>query len=72
MPAFAVKAVDTVAAGDSYMAGLCKCLSEGMQMRPAMEYAGKCGAVAVTRTGAVSSLPSAEDIARFADFLVPG
>ena len=72
VPAFAVKAVDTVAAGDSYMAGLCKCLSEGMQMRPAMEYAGKCGAVAVTRTGAVSSLPSAKDIARFADFLVPG
>lgn len=69
IPAFPVKAVDTVAAGDSYMAGFCKCLSEGMEIRDAMEYAAKCGAVAVTRTGAVSSLPSAEDIARFADFL---
>ncbi len=70
VPAFPVHAIDTVAAGDSYMAGLCKCLSEGMEIGPAMEYAAKCGAVAVTRTGAVSSLPSAEDIARFEDFLV--
>lgn len=70
VPAFSVKAVDTVAAGDSYMAGLCKCLAEGMDMREAMEYAGKCGAVAVTRPGAVSSLPSAEDIAQFETFLV--
>ena len=69
MPAYSVHAVDTVAAGDSYMAGLCKCLSEGMDMRTAMDYASKCGAVAVTRTGAVSSLPSAEDIARFDMFL---
>lgn len=69
MPAFPVRAVDTVAAGDSYMAGLCKCLSEGAEMQAAMEYAAKCGAVAVTRRGAVSSLPSAEDIARFAQFL---
>lgn len=65
VPAYPVHAVDTVAAGDSYMAGLCKCLSEGMEMKAAMEYAGKCGAVAVTRNGAVSSLPSAEDIAHF-------
>ncbi len=65
MPAYSVTAIDTVAAGDSYMAGLCKCLSEGMEMKAAMDYASKCGAVAVTRTGAVSSLPSAEDIARF-------
>lgn len=70
VPAFPVHAVDTVAAGDSYMAGFCKCLSEGIKIRDAMEYAGKCGAVAVTRPGAVSSLPSAEDIARFEDFLV--
>lgn len=69
VPAYHVKAVDTVAAGDSYMAGLCKCLSEGMEMRDAMEYASKCGAVAVTRPGAVSSLPSAEDIACFKTFL---
>lgn len=69
MPAFLVHAVDTVAAGDSYMAGLCKCLSEGMEMKAAMEYAAKCGAVAVTRSGAVSSLPSAEDIAHFEQFL---
>ncbi|MBO5153747.1 MAG: ribokinase [Eubacterium sp.] len=70
VPAYPVKAVDTVAAGDSYMAGLCKCLSEGMEIKPAMEYASKCGAVAVTRTGAVSSLPSAEDIARFDMFQI--
>lgn len=69
VPAYPVKAVDTVAAGDSYMAGLCKCLSEGMEMKSAMEYASKCGAVAVTRAGAVSSLPSAEDITRFETFL---
>ena len=69
VPSYPVRAVDTVAAGDSYMAGLCKCLSEGMEIKTAMEYANKCGAVAVTRTGAVSSLPSAEDIARFDTFL---
>ncbi len=66
---YKVKAVDTVAAGDSYMAGLCRCLSDGTDMKHAMDYASKCGAIAVTRTGAVSSLPSAEDIAQFDAFL---
>lgn len=67
--AFSVDAVDTTAAGDSFMAGLSKCLAEGKSFREAMIYGSKCGAIAVTRKGACPSLPSYEDVENFESFL---
>lgn len=63
--AFKVKVVDTTAAGDSYMAGFCKAIMEGEDIRNSMIYASKCGAIAVTRSGASDSLPTEEEIKNF-------
>ncbi|MEM1483733.1 ribokinase [Oscillospiraceae bacterium PP1C4] len=63
--AYRVKAIDTTGAGDSFMAGFCAGLMEGMSVEDAISYATKCGAVAVMRMGAVNSMPSREDIAIF-------
>lgn len=68
-PAFPVVAVDTTAAGDSFMAGLCAAILRGESMEEALIFANKCGAIAVTRKGASPSTPSAEDIENFEMFL---
>ncbi len=60
--AIKVKAVDTTAAGDSYIGALVAGLSKGMSVEEAMVFATKCSAIAVTRKGAISSLPTLEEI----------
>lgn len=62
---YKVEAVDTTAAGDSFIGGLLTRLSCGDTMEQAMEYAMKVGAITVSRRGAQSSLPSAEEVDRF-------
>jgi ribokinase len=57
-----VKAVDTTAAGDSYIGGLIYSLSKGMEIEEAMNYATMVSALTVTKKGAQSSLPSAKEI----------
>lgn len=63
-PAFemAGKAVDTTAAGDSYMAGLCKAVRDGMDIEMAMRFASVAAGIAVTRFGAVPSLPRLAEV----------
>lgn len=63
--AYKVNAVDTTGAGDSFMAGFCTGLIEGMEIEDAIPFASKCGAIAVTRMGAVNSMPTREEVARF-------
>lgn len=63
--AYPVKTVDTTGAGDSFMAGFCAGLMDGMNMEGAIDFASKCGAAAVTRMGAVRSMPSRDDLAQF-------
>ena len=46
---YKVDTVDTTAAGDSYMAGFVKSLSEGNNLNEAMNYGSICGAIAVTK-----------------------
>ena len=48
-----VQAIDTTGAGDSYMAGLLKALHKGNDIKEAMDYGSICGAIAVTKIGAV-------------------
>lgn len=62
---YAVKAIDTTAAGDSFIGGLLTALSKGETMKEAMEFAMKVGAVTVTKHGAQSSLPTLEEIESF-------
>lgn len=54
--------VDTTAAGDCFMAGLTCRLSEGCPLGKAILYANIAASIAVTRLGAIPSLPNREEV----------
>jgi ribokinase len=56
-PPFAVEAVDSTGAGDSFCAALIVGLSDGMPLEQAVRFASAAGALACTRFGAHPSLP---------------
>ncbi len=64
-PAFPVKAVDTVAAGDAFNGGLAVALAEGRPIRDAVTWASAVAALSVTQSGAQSSLPSRTRVETF-------
>ena len=53
-----VKVVDTVAAGDAFNGALAAALVSGKKIKEAVHWATVAGALAVTKNGAQSSLPS--------------
>ena len=57
-----VNAVDTTAAGDSYLGALVTKLSEGKGIKEAMEFASLASSITVTRKGAIQSLPKLEEL----------
>ena len=57
-PAFKVAAIDTVAAGDAFNAGLAAGLDAGLPFGEAIGWGMAAGALATTRAGAQPSLPS--------------
>ena len=57
-----VKVVDTTAAGDSYMAGLCVGMSQGQPLEEAAEFAADVSNIVVTRHGAQTSIPTLEEV----------
>ena len=57
-----VKAVDTTAAGDSYLGALVTALAQGKDIVEAMNFASKCSSITVTRVGAINSLPTLDEI----------
>ena len=59
-PAVNVKAIDTTAAGDAFIAGMIWSLSEGKSLRESVRVANEVAAYAVTILGAQSSLPTRE------------
>ncbi|MCC7236796.1 MAG: ribokinase [Bryobacterales bacterium] len=63
-PAFAVRAVDATAAGDTFNAGLAVALSEGLPVAGALRFANASAAVSVTRKGAQTSAPERDDVER--------
>lgn len=63
--AYKVEAVDTTAAGDSYTAALAVALSKDKNIKEAMDFASKVGALSVLKEGAQSSLPTLEDVENF-------
>lgn len=62
VPALIVEAIDTTAAGDSYIGGLLFELSRGKSMKEAMSFATGVAAYTVTKFGAQSSLPTYKDL----------
>ena len=57
VPAFSVEAVDTVAAGDAFNAGLAAALYTGLSLHQAVVWGAAAGALAATKLGAQTSLP---------------
>jgi ribokinase len=62
LPAFEVKPVDTTAAGDAFVGGFSVALAEGKSLREAVLYGNAAGALATTRLGAQTSLPSRNEV----------
>jgi ribokinase len=62
---FAVKAVDTTAAGDVFNAAFAVALSEGRSVAEAARFGNAAGALSVTRIGAQSSIPERREVDDF-------
>jgi ribokinase len=59
---FDVEAVDTIAAGDAFGAGLTVALCEGKSVRDAVQLGAAAGALAVTRPGAQEAMPERHEV----------
>jgi ribokinase len=60
--AYQVNAVDTTAAGDSFIGGMAVALSEGKTIEEAVSFAMAVAALTVTKKGAQSSLPYRREV----------
>lgn len=65
VPGFPVKAVDTVAAGDSFNGALAQQLVLGKTLEEAVSFANAVGALAVGKEGAIPSLPQLSEVEHF-------
>lgn len=65
VPAFQVTAVDTTAAGDVFAGSLAVALVEGRPLLESVRFASAAAAIAVTRLGAQTSIPSRDEIDSF-------
>lgn len=66
VPAFAVEAIDTVAAGDAFNGGLASALDAGLSLSEAVRWGAAAGALCTTKRGAQGAMP---DRATFDKFL---
>ena len=64
-PAFDVTPVDTTAAGDAFVAGFAVALAEGKPLAEAVPWGNAAGALATTKLGAQSSLPTRRALETF-------
>ena len=62
VPGFAVKPVDTTAAGDVFNGALAAALAEGQPLEAAVRFANAAGALSVTVLGAQPSAPARRPI----------
>ena len=63
--AFAVTPVDTTGAGDTFCGALVAALSQGMSLPQALRQASAAAALACTKMGAQSSIPSVAEVTEF-------
>ena len=64
-PAFPVRAVDSLGAGDAFTAGLAASLIAGVSLTDGLERAAACGAIATQRLGVLDALPTREQLGAF-------
>ena len=65
IPAFRVKAIDTVGAGDCFNGALAVALMEGQDPILAAYFASAAAAISVTRRGAQASMPTRTEVDKF-------
>ncbi len=65
IPAYAVKPVDTVAAGDAFVGAFATGLAEGLSVDQAVGLGNAAAAISVTRHGAQPSLPVRAEVDQF-------
>ena len=65
LPAFKVKAVDTTAAGDTFCGYFLAAVCAGKSVQTALQEASAASALAVSRTGAAPSVPTADEVREF-------
>lgn len=65
IPAYKVKAIDTTAAGDSFLGGFIAKLCETKNVEEALKFATAVSAIVVTRKGAQDSIPTREEVENF-------
>lgn len=61
-PAMKVKAVDSTAAGDTFIGAVAVALLEGKNIREAVAFGTKASSIVVTRMGAQTSIPTREEV----------
>jgi ribokinase len=64
VPALAIKPLDTVGAGDSFVGGFAAAIDRGLDLAQALRHAAVGGALACLKTGAQPSLPLLAEIER--------
>ena len=62
---FNVKKVDTTAAGDSFIGGLCAAFCDGKNIDEAVYYASATSSITVSRPGAAVSIPTSDEVKEF-------
>jgi len=62
VPALQVKAVDTTAAGDTFIGYFMASLASGMAVKASLERASRAAALKITRMGAAASIPTAAEV----------
>lgn len=65
LPAFPIKVVDTVGAGDAFVAAYALAAAQGKTIADTLKFANAVGALATTRLGAQSGSPSDEEVKAF-------
>lgn len=60
--AYVVEAVDTTAAGDTFLGYFISGVTSGMDVESSLKYGSKASSIAVTRVGAAGSIPTKEEV----------
>ena len=64
-PAFAVHAVDTTGAGDTFNGALAAKISEGCKLDEAIRFAAAASAISVSRRGVLQAIPTISEVENF-------